>query len=176
MYPALKIVNASNNNEGYAVIKKGFTAAKHEWIFYTDGDLQFTVSELERLVKAQNTQKVDIVNGYRLHRNDPRLRVFIGSAYRLLCKALFLLPISDIDCDFRLIRAKYVKQVTFTAKKSSILPELIKKLEFLGATFYEVPVSHMHRQYGNSNYSALSLLHEKIIGDLQLWWTFRNLL
>ena len=176
LHPSLQVIDASSNAEGYAVIKKGFAAAKHEWIFYTDGDLQFNISELIKLVKAQNRKKIDVVNGYRLHRNDPGIRVFIGTVYRFLCRTMFSLPISDIDCDFRLMRSEYVKQISFSSQKSSILPELIKKLEFLGASFFEIPVSHVHRQYGSSNYSTLNLLHEKTIGDIRLWWNLRKIL
>ncbi len=61
------------------------------------------------------------------------------------------------------------KKINFESHNSSILPELIKKLEILGAKFSEVPIKHYSRIYGKSNYSFFSLVEEKTIGDLELW-------
>ena len=43
-------------------------------------------------------------NGYKLERNDPTHRIWIGSAYNAFARFLFRVNIRDTDCDFRLIR------------------------------------------------------------------------
>src|SRR5207248_636128 len=37
----LIVIDKTENNEGYAVIKHGFAKASKDWVFYTDGDLQY---------------------------------------------------------------------------------------------------------------------------------------
>ena len=47
---------------------------------------------------------VEVVNGYKISRNDPWYRLLIGRIYHHLVKALFGFRLRDVDCDFRLIR------------------------------------------------------------------------
>jgi SAM-dependent methyltransferase len=168
-YPDLIILDHFNNPDGYGVIRHGFRAATKEWVFYTDGDGQYHLKDLQKLVATAVETSSDVVNGFKTQRSDPWLRVFLGKGYQLFCRLLFRLPIRDIDCDFRLIRREHLKQIEFRSKGSSILPELILKLKQSGARFSEVPVNHYARVYGRSNYSAAKLLLEKLIGDFQLW-------
>lgn len=170
IYPKLIVINKNNNKEGYAVIKHGFKNATKEWIFYTDGDAQYHLEEdLPRLVQKQFESGADIVNGYKKKRNDHFLRRLCGFAYAKLSKIIFQLPIRDVDCDFRLIRRRYLDKINIESHDSSILPEMIKKLQLAGAKFTEVAVSHYSRAYGTSNYNVFLLFKEKLISDLKLY-------
>ena len=170
IYPDLKILNKKNNQEGYAVIKSGFKESKNEWIFYTDGDAQYHIEEdLIKLIEKYFKTGADVINGYKIKRHDNLIRVLLGKVYAFLAKKMFNLPIRDVDCDFRLIRRKILNKIQLDSKDSSILPEMIYKLNRAGAKFAEVPVSHYPRIYGRSNYSTLELIKEKIIGDINLF-------
>ncbi len=174
-YPVLKIVDKSDNQEGYAVIKHGFAACTKEWIFYTDGDAQYHLEkDLIRLIEKQRRTQADVVNGYKKERGDNIIRTLMGHAYARISKFLFRLPIRDVDCDFRLVRKNLIKQIKLESHEASILPEMIKKMEIQGARFAEVPVSHYLRVYGKSNYTAISLMKEKIIGDLTLYFKMKK--
>lgn len=173
-HPDLKIIDKRANIEGYAVIKHGFSTASNEWIFYTDGDLQYTLSDLPKLVEKQKSTGADVVNGYKVARGDSALRTLLGKMYQRLSRIVFQLPIRDTDCDFRLIRRSFLKNIRLKSKNASILPELIKKLQHSGATFAEVPVSHFKRSYGTSNYTPLGLFVEKLTGDIKVWWEIHH--
>lgn len=160
-YPRLKILNKKRNTEGYAVIKHGLKAATKDWVFYTDGDLQYKMAELPALVRKVRRHDVTVVNGYKISRGDNLKRELFGSVYQQLAWWLFQLPIQDIDCDFRLIKTSLLKKIRLEASHSSVLPELIKKLEWAGAHFAEVPVLHLPRRYGHSNYRPWKLAWEK---------------
>ena len=175
IYPDLKIINRPKNNEGYAVIKNGFKKATQDWVFYTDGDAQYHLEEdLPKLVIKQNDTNTTVVNGYKIRRHDNILRVLLGDIYRLLVKFIFKLPIKDVDCDFRLIKKSLLDKINLKSKDASILPELIKKLQFAGAKFSEIPVGHYPRTYGKSNYKILDLIKEKILGDIKLYFSLRK--
>lgn len=173
-YPDLRVRDKRDNTEGYAVIKHGFAAATKEWIFYTDGDLQYSLTDLPKLVKKQHQTGADVVNGCKLERGDSFFRTFFGYGYGWFSRVLFQLPIRDTDCDFRLIRRSIIRKIKLEAQDSSILPELVKKLQLAGATFAEVPVHHSFRTYGKSSYSVFALAREKIIGDIRLWKELRK--
>ena len=54
-------------NSGYgAALQSGFKAASKEWVFYTDGDGQFDISELPWLFEF--VDECDVVSCYRINR------------------------------------------------------------------------------------------------------------
>lgn len=174
-YPTLKIIDKSDNREGYAVIKYGFHAATKKWIFYTDGDAQYHLEEdLEKLIFTQQKTKADIINGYKRKRGDNWIRTLLGNIYARISKLVFTLPIRDIDCDFRLIRRDAIRAIKLESRDASVLPEMVKKLELKGFRFAQIPVSHYSREYGSSNYTPWSLLREKIIGDARLYFKMKK--
>lgn len=173
-FPKLIIINKEKNLEGYAVIKHGFKAASKDWIFYTDGDGQYDLKDLKKLVIKQQSSKSDVVCGYKIKRRDPWIRIILGNVYRVLSQRLFKLPIRDLDCDFRLIRKKTFVKISLDSRGASFLTELVLKLKFAGAAFAEVPVSHHKRKYGKSNYTVFRLVYEKLLGDLRLYWKIKN--
>lgn len=175
-FPELVIVDKSDNKEGYAVIKHGFEAAAKEWVFYTDGDAQYNLDELPLLVQKQFETDADIVNGYKKKRGDGFIRFFLGDGYAKFSRFIFELPIRDTDCDFRLIRNKCLSEIKLASKNSSILGEMIKKLEIAGAKFVEIPVSHYSREYGKSNYTPWGLFKEKLIGDIVLYFKIKQMI
>ncbi len=174
-HPKLVIVDKTDNTEGYAVIKHGLKAATKEWVFYTDGDAQYHLDDLDLLVKTQLKTKSDVTNGYKKGRSDNIFRILFGNLYAKFSNILFELPIRDTDCDFRLIKKQYLDKITLVSKDSSILAELLKKLQIVEATFSEVPVGHYSREYGTSNYTTLKLIKEKLIGDFFLYFKLRKM-
>lgn len=175
-FPSLIYIDKSRNKEGYAVIKHGFAAATKEWIFYTDGDAQYHLEDdLAKFITTQLKTQSDVVNGYKSKRRDPIWRVALGGIYARLARFVFNLPIRDIDCDCRLIRKNMLDKIVLESSDASILPELIKKLDIVGARFTEVPVIHYKRVWGSSNYSALDLIREKLLGDFQLYMDLKKI-
>jgi putative flippase GtrA len=174
-FPDLIVVDKSDNKEGYAVIKHGFAAATKDWVFYTDGDAQYDSNELPLLVKKLEETDVDVVNGYKKNRGDGFLRFILGDMYAKFSRFIFELPIKDTDCDFRLIKRSYMLKINLTSRDSSILGEMIKKLEIAGAKFAQIPVSHYPREYGKSNYTPWGLFKEKFVGDIKLYFKIKQM-
>ncbi len=158
---------------GYGgALRVGFASATKELIFYTDSDAQYDVRELPLLVAAL-TPDVDIVNGYKISRSDPLVRVVIGRIYHYAMKLMFRFPIRDVDCDFRLIRRHVFEKIQLTSYSGSICVEFVAKATDLGYRFAEVPVHHFHRAYGRSQFFNFKRIGETVVQLLGLWWTLR---
>ena len=174
--PQLKLI-LHEKNLGYGgALRSGFKAVTKELIFYTDGDGQYDVKELTFLL-AKLTEGVDVVNGYKLKRQDPWLRVIIGYIYQYAVKFLFQLKIKDVDCDFRLIRRKVIDKIELESNTGTICVELIKKIELAGFKFTEVGVSHYYRTYGSSQFFTLERIIKTLYRLLILWFSlfvFKN--
>jgi glycosyltransferase involved in cell wall biosynthesis len=153
-------------NRGYGgALRSGFAAAEKEFVFYTDGDGQFDVAELPKLLE-QMDPGVGLVNGYKLKRSDPLHRIWIGSIYNRFARWLFRIRIRDIDCDFRLIRRSLLDRIRLASTSGTICIELVKKIQMSGCEIREVPVNHYPRQYGRSQFFRWR----------SLWTTLRQLL
>ncbi|MFQ5459233.1 MAG: glycosyltransferase family 2 protein, partial [Anaerolineae bacterium] len=157
-------------NRGYGhALRTGFAAATKELVFYTDGDAQYDPAEVTLLLAAL-APKVDIVNGYKISRNDPWHRIVVGRAYHHLMRLLFGFPIRDVDCDFRLIRRRCFDAITLTSPDGTLPLEMVKRFAAAGFTFAEVPVHHFHRFYGRSQFFNLPRL-ARVVGEIgRLWW------
>lgn len=156
-------------NRGYGgALRSGFAAATKDLVFYTDGDGQYDVGELPRLLDAM-TPEVGLVNGYKLERNDPKHRIWIGSTYNRVARFLFGIKIRDIDCDFRLVRRALVDRVKLTATSGVICVELVRKLELTGCNVVELGVHHYPRLHGRSQFFRVKSLATTFYQLCRLW-------
>jgi len=149
--PQLRVIHHPQNKGYGAALRSGFASATKEWIFYTDGDAQYNPLELHLLVEALRDD-VDVVNGYKISRNDPFIRILIGAIYNFGVKLVFGIRLKDVDCDYRLMRRSIFSAIELESNTGSICVEMIKKIQDAGFKFAEVPVSHYHRQYGHSQF------------------------
>lgn len=150
-YPELRVITHPSNLGYGAALRTGFSAASKDWVFYTDGDSQYNPLELVNLVRALR-EGVDVVNGYKLTRNDSWMRIVIGRAYHYFVKFLFGIRIRDVDCDFRLIPRHILEEIELKSVSGAICLELVKKIEDADYVFAEVPVNHYSRKYGVSQF------------------------
>jgi glycosyltransferase involved in cell wall biosynthesis len=152
--PTLTIIS-HDTTQGYgATLIDGFHKASKEWVFYTDGDGQYDVTEMPKLVE-KITDGINVVNGYKLNRNDPLFRLIIGELYNFFLHIFFPLQIDDIDCDFRFIKRSLLKKLTLTTTSGAICLELVLQLQKAGASFAQAGVHHYKRPYGKSKFFNL---------------------
>lgn len=150
-YSELRVITHETNRGYGGALRSGFSAAVKDWIFYTDGDSQYNPLELTELAQAVYNG-AELVNGYKLKRNDSLARILIGRAYHYFVKLTFGIRIRDVDCDFRLIPRRILQGVELKSASGAICLELVKKIEDAGYVFAEVPVNHYSRKYGVSQF------------------------
>lgn len=147
----LKLIR-HRKNMGYGeALRSGFSHAKGDFVFYTDGDGQYDPNEIPLLVKQMSTA-VDVVNGYKINRSDSFIRKTVGSIYNAVAHHEYAIPISDVQCDYRLIRRSILQKVKLESHTGMICLSLIVKLQAAGARFTEVGVRHYPRQFGTSQF------------------------
>jgi glycosyltransferase involved in cell wall biosynthesis len=149
--PYVRIVTHPENLGYGAALRSGFAAARKKYIFYTDGDGQYDVSELPRLIELMEPD-VGLVNGYKLSRHDPWHRVAIGYLYNRFAKGLFGVHICDIDCDFRLIRREALNDADLRSTSGTICVELVRMIELSPWRVRQTGVHHYHRLHGGSQF------------------------
>ena len=168
-YERLRVI-LHEKNKGYGgALKTGFYSATKELIFYTDGDFQYDVSEVTKLLPEIN-ENIDIVNGYKIHRSDPFHRKIIGRTYHWIMRLMFGFKIKDVDCDFRLIRRSVFDEIKLEHNSGVICVEMVKKIQDAGFRFAEIPVHHYFRSYGRSQFFNFERVFRTGKDILKLWW------
>ena len=166
-YKNVRVVH-HRTNKGYgAALKTGFKSSTKDFVFYTDGDAQYDVKELEKLVG--NLGDADVVNGYKLKRSDDLYRVVLGRLYHWGAKMLFNIRLRDIDCDFRLIRRKVFDKISLESNSGVICVEMMKKIQNAGFKIVEIPVHHYPRESGSSQFFKLKRLIPVFTGLFKQW-------
>jgi glycosyltransferase involved in cell wall biosynthesis len=138
-------------NQGYgAALRSGFRAAQFEHVAFTDGDRQFKVADLERLIERMSQGDApDAVVGYRIKRADPLVRTVYARAYRLANRIFFGLRVRDVDCACKLFRRPALEGVAVESGGAFFSAELLIKLRAAGRSVAEVGIPHYPRTAGS---------------------------
>ena len=167
-FPQVRIIQHGKNRGYGGALRSGFAAATREWIFYTDGDAQYDVRELEILLEHAGPE-VDIVQGYKIARHDPLYRIIIGRIYHWIVKIAFGLKLRDVDCDFRLIRRTVFDRVTLTRDSGVVCAEMMTKMQRAGFRMVEAPVHHYQRAHGKSQFFNFPRIARVVCNLTGLW-------
>lgn len=166
--PYLRVITHPQNRGYGGALRTGLASAKKDFVFYTDGDGQYDVGELPELLRLCGP-KTGLVNGFKLERQDPAHRIWIGNVYNFCARLLFRIRIHDIDCDYRLIRRSLLDQIQLTSTSGTICVELVRKLELSGCEVREVGVHHYPRLHGKSQFFRVRSLAITFYQLLRLW-------
>ena len=164
----LKVVHHPKNRGYGGALRTGFETASKELVFYTDGDAQYDPREMMQLYEAL-TPEVDFVNGVKIGRSDPFHRIVIGRLYHNFVRLAFGLRLTDVDCDFRLMRRAVFDKVVLTRSSGVICVELMKKVQDHGYRVAQVPVHHFHRTYGKSQFFNFPRVGRTLMDLIRLW-------
>ncbi len=151
---AVRVVHHAVNLGYGAALRSGFRAARYPLVAFTDGDRQFRVADLGRLLvrlDAPGGDAPDIVVGYRLQRADATVRLIYARAYRWCLRLFFGLAVRDVDCACKLFRRRALAGVRLESGGAFLSAELLIKLRIRGARLAEVGVPHHARVAGQAS-------------------------
>ncbi|NMF58014.1 glycosyltransferase family 2 protein [Pseudanabaena yagii] len=148
----IRLINHPRNLGYGSALRSGFDQAVNEYIFLTDGDGQFAISDLDRFMPyIDNSQTSQIVIGYRAKRADVFVRSLNAWLYHLFIQWVLGLKVKDIDCAFKLF-PRNIYQAVKPIKSDGALfsAEFLVKLQQLQniAPIIELPVQHFPRKFG----------------------------
>jgi len=144
-------------NGGYGMaLRSGFAAAAKEFVFYTDGDGQFDIDDLEMLLPMRSRQA--IINGYRLHRRDSLLRKINSACWAWLVQRVLGFCCRDVDSAFKLYPRELFGRISLKSAGALIDAEVLARAARLGYSIVEVPVRHLPRQAGSPTGARIGVI------------------
>lgn len=145
-HPTMRAVH-NRPNRGYGgAVRRGLDESRMDWVFFSDGDGQFDLAELPKLVEL--SRRCDMPVGYRIDRADPLQRRLNAFCWGTLVRALFGIRVRDIDCAFKLIPRRLLDAITLESDGAMISTELLAKATYRGLEIAEVGVHHFPRTAG----------------------------
>lgn len=157
--PRVRVIHHRPNRGYGGAIRSGLTAARLPYVFFTDGDRQFELEDLERLVPR--LARADVVVGYREKRADPPRRLVIAWVYNTLIRILFAAPFRDVDCAYKLFRRDVFERVPLSRVRSNgafFSPELLLVLRAAGVRIDQVGVRHFPRRSGEEKGATIRVV------------------
>lgn len=147
--PRVVAIRFRRNFGQTAAFAAGFRHASGSVIVTLDADRQNDPADIPALL-AKLEEGYDVVNGWRVHRQDPFLLRKLPSrlANRLIARTSGV-RLHDRGCSLRAFRAPVVDELHLYGEMHRFIPEMASAAGFNMA---EVPVSHRQRVAGESKY------------------------
>ena len=152
----LKLVSHGQNRGYGAALRSGFKAAANSLVFYTDGDHQFDLHDLKKLIPLLNDAQ--IVSGFRLTREDPWYRKLNARLYNSALWLLFGLKVRDVDCAFKLYRRELFDQIDIRSDGAFVDAEILIKARRRGYRIAQIGVPHYPRRHGAPSGAKLRVI------------------
>jgi glycosyltransferase involved in cell wall biosynthesis len=148
-HPQVRAVHHARNLGYGAALRTGFAAARFDHLAITDGDRQFKVADLGRLIERLQASGADAVVGYRIKRADPLVRTLYARAYRMANRVFFGLRVRDVDCACKVFTRRSLEGVSVESGGAFFSAELLIKLSARGRRVEEIGVPHYPRTAGS---------------------------
>jgi glycosyltransferase involved in cell wall biosynthesis len=141
-------------NRGYgAALKTGMAACRYEWICMVDGDNEYAVSDLRKMLEIRSYYRLIIAFRYRkLYSTN---RIFISFVYNFVLRRLFRTPFRDISTGIRTIHRSVLDRVDLTSNSPFIGAELAIKTMLCGYPVGELGIQTFPRSFGSGSSTSL---------------------
>lgn len=156
-------------NRGYgAAMKTGIAASKYDIICMVDGDNEYDVFDLKKMLAVRDYYMLIIA--FRYKKLYSTKRIFISFIYNTVLRVLFKSPFRDISTGIRLIHRAVVDDLELTSNSPFIGAELTLKSMLRGFPVGEVGIQTFPRDFGQG--SATSF--KNILGTIKDIWRIRR--
>ncbi|MDD5071719.1 MAG: glycosyltransferase family 2 protein [Patescibacteria group bacterium] len=146
----IKIINFRKNSGQTAALDAGFKASQGQYIAALDGDGQNNPKDILKLLVKLKENNLDVVSGWRRHRQDPFLKKFFSRCAAMVRKILINDGIHDSGCTLKIYKKECFEYVDLVGEMHRFIPALLK---IKGYKIGELEVDHRSRQTGKTKYN-----------------------
>ncbi len=149
--PRVKGIKFQRNYGKSAALNEGFRAAEGDYIITMDADLQDSPDEIPALFDMIQSEKLDIVSGWKKKRYDNAVTKNLPSKlYNYVTGKMSGVQLHDMNCGLKIYRRAVVKSIEVYGEMHRYIPVLAKWSGF--RRIGEKPVAHQARKYGVSKF------------------------
>ena len=150
--PHVRLLRLSRNFRQTAAMQAGIDAARGDVIVTMDGDLQNDPRDIPRLVGRLLDESLDMVAGWRQHRQDGLvLRRLPSIMANRLIRQVSGLQFQDLGCSLKAFRASALRRIRLYGEMHRFIPAWLATVTSPDR-MAEEPVAHWPRTQGRSKY------------------------
>lgn len=145
-HPEVRVIHHQENRGYGEALKTGFREARYDWIGFTDGDDEYDVFDLARLLRHR--EYYDLIITFRYAKMYSTTRIFVSWVYNRAVRHFFKVPYRDVSTGLRAIRRSLVHELSLVSSSPFIGAEIAIKTMLLGYRVGEVGIQTFPRQFG----------------------------
>ncbi|GEM_PF-319436 len=165
-YDFVRVIHHEKNLGYGAAIRSGFSAAKYEWIGFTDGDDEYEIRDLKKLFALKDYY--DLIITFRYVKLYSNFRIFVSWVYNVCLRFLFRTNYRDISTGLRLVRKSLVDETDLTSTSPFIGAELTIKTMLKGYRVGEVGIQTFPREFGKGSATSTTNIYKTIVEMLKM--------
>lgn len=146
--PHIRVVRFLCNSGKSLALMAGFMNVDADVVITMDGDLQDNPEEIPLLV-AKLDEGFDLVTGWRMGRQDQRVRKVGSRLFNYTVRKATGLELHDLNCGFKAYRRELVESICLFGDYHRYIPV---QAHLDGFRVAETPVSNSARKHGVSKY------------------------
>lgn len=165
--PELRIVALKKNTGQSGALIAGFAAARGDLVATLDGDLQNDPADIPALVARLESEKVDMVSGWRKKRRDSFLRRVSTRVANRVRKTFLKDGMNDSASSMKVYRREALQNLPVFHGMHRFFPALVKARGF---RVVEVPVNHRPRLRGQAKYGLWNRVFRATVDMFGVAW------
>jgi glycosyltransferase involved in cell wall biosynthesis len=153
-HPGIVKVIHHDRNRGYgAALRSGVAACSYEWICMVDGDNEYAVSDLKKMLEIREFYRLIIA--FRYKKLYSTTRIFISFVYNLVLRFLFRTPFRDVSTGIRTFHRSILDEIELTSNSPFIGAELAIKTMLRGYPVGQLGIQTFPRSFGRGSSTSL---------------------
>lgn len=145
-YEYVRVIHHPQNKGYGAAIKSGLENAQYEWVCFTDGDDEYDIEDLRKMIRLKDYY--DLIITFRYVKLYSTLRVFISGMYNKIFRVLFRTNYRDISTGLRLMRKSVYDDLTIISDSPFIGAEITLRTMLKGYRVGEMGIQTFPREFG----------------------------
>jgi glycosyltransferase involved in cell wall biosynthesis len=167
--PRVRVIHHPKNLGYGAAVRTGLDNVRFEWICFTDGDDEYDIYDLVKLIRLKDYY--DLIITFRYVKAYSGFRVFISWVYNLVLRLLFKTHYRDISTGLRLMNRNLVEELNLKSTSPFIGAEIAIKTMLKGYRVGEVGIQTFPREFGRGSATSLRNILAAIREMLQCYRT-----
>lgn len=148
-FPFVKAIHHETNKGYGAAIQTGFKNAEYEWVCFTDGDDEYDIQDLTKMIKLKDYY--DLIITFRYVKLYSNFRVFVSSVYNKLFRFVFRTNYRDISTGLRLMKLDVYKELSLISDSPFIGAEITLRTMLKGYRVGEMGIQTFPREFGSGS-------------------------
>lgn len=152
-YPFIRAIHHPHNMGYGAALKTGFKNAKYDLICLTDGDDEYDLNDLRKMIKLKDFY--DLIITFRYKKIYSNKRIFISYIYNKVLRWLFRTRFRDISTGMRLVKKSLIEELQLTSDSPFIGAEITIKSMLKGYRIGEMGIQTFPREIGKGSSTSM---------------------